>query len=667
MKKLIAFISALTLTASCTGSYVNAADAVPADIGEAAYESIQYMKQSYDLNSDGIITMEELCQVNTLTLDLNDVTGIDWMSGLSRCRYLSLSNGNYTDLSVLKDLPELKTLVLKNVPVEDISFIGTLKKLDTLELRGLPATDISALSKPPLNRCTLSDMPQITEEQRIAVARSAGDIEIECGFFEEAGIRPEGLLETDDVKLVFGDTDVISIGNCKDTISGYYTQVFGKKAGSTEYRLLADGKEIMKGTVTVKDADVLSPELHDTHADAVPCIGHTKDTGYMCLENGVLYTFDDDKVGIYTEGVKEFSTIEHRAQYNIYYHYDFIVKDDGTLTINGKEQEGKYEGTAFGCFWNDKGELYTAFPKSSKEFRVVKIADDFREFLDDGKNFYVSVTGEVMKYKATLDSKDEPLVSTEPTGIMEPKDSLSMMILDKDSTLWKYYSNRPDDPYEKVAENVQKLDYVETDDRTSRYVYYDKEGTIREIGGSREVKLPESSFAERLGYKVKEITPLYHVDGVPSESLHYVITNDDVITFTFGEKHMAVSDAERFLCLSYGDNIENGFAYFLRTDGSIWQYDIAGNTCMEMADAGVPNGAAPAEEIVPGDVNGDGECGAADLVTLHKWLLGEPDAVVGNWKAADLSRDGRLDVFDLCFLRKKLADPLLPTDHDGQA
>ena len=59
-------------------------------------------------------------------------------------------------------------------------------------------------------------------------------------------------------------------------------------------------------------------------------------------------------------------------------------------------------------------------------------------------------------------------------------------------------------------------------------------------------------------------------------------------------------------------------------------------------------------DSVIGDVNADGEFNVADLVQFQKWLLASPDAKLGNWKNADLCRDGRLNVFDLCLMRREL-------------
>lgn len=60
------------------------------------------------------------------------------------------------------------------------------------------------------------------------------------------------------------------------------------------------------------------------------------------------------------------------------------------------------------------------------------------------------------------------------------------------------------------------------------------------------------------------------------------------------------------------------------------------------------------EEVVTGDANGDGKFTVADVVLLQKWLLAVPNVRLANWEACDLCEDGRIDVFDLCLLKRKL-------------
>lgn len=57
---------------------------------------------------------------------------------------------------------------------------------------------------------------------------------------------------------------------------------------------------------------------------------------------------------------------------------------------------------------------------------------------------------------------------------------------------------------------------------------------------------------------------------------------------------------------------------------------------------------------IKGDVNADGKFDIADVVLLQKWILAVPDTKLANWKAGDLCEDDRLDVFDLCLMKRLL-------------
>jgi len=57
---------------------------------------------------------------------------------------------------------------------------------------------------------------------------------------------------------------------------------------------------------------------------------------------------------------------------------------------------------------------------------------------------------------------------------------------------------------------------------------------------------------------------------------------------------------------------------------------------------------------VSGDVNGDGSFNVADLVLFQRRLLAVSGAELSDSGAADMCRDGILDVFDLCAMRRAL-------------
>lgn len=62
------------------------------------------------------------------------------------------------------------------------------------------------------------------------------------------------------------------------------------------------------------------------------------------------------------------------------------------------------------------------------------------------------------------------------------------------------------------------------------------------------------------------------------------------------------------------------------------------------------------EDTLLGDINADGSFNIADIVMLQKWLLGVSDVTLPNWKAADFCEDEKLNVLDLCMMKRKLVE-----------
>lgn len=59
-------------------------------------------------------------------------------------------------------------------------------------------------------------------------------------------------------------------------------------------------------------------------------------------------------------------------------------------------------------------------------------------------------------------------------------------------------------------------------------------------------------------------------------------------------------------------------------------------------------------ECPENDINADGSFNVADVVNLQSFLLEKKDKTIINWRAADICRDGIVDVFDLVCMRKSL-------------
>lgn len=88
--------------------------------------------------------------------------------------------------------------------------------------------------------------------------------------------------------------------------------------------------------------------------------------------------------------------------------------------------------------------------------------------------------------------------------------------------------------------------------------------------------------------------------------------------------------------------------------GGIMIWELTQDAADEQSLLKVINDTLASETYVEGDVNDDGSFDTADLVLFQRWLLNEPDAELTNRKSADICEDGRLDVFDMCAMRKML-------------
>lgn len=97
-------------------------------------------------------------------------------------------------------------------------------------------------------------------------------------------------------------------------------------------------------------------------------------------------------------------------------------------------------------------------------------------------------------------------------------------------------------------------------------------------------------------------------------------------------------DDVREMCLEYGED-----SYF---------GDTITMLCLIVDDGGwiVPKNS---DVLVMGDVNGDGFFNMADVLAVQKWLLND-GSMLKNWKAANFIDDHRLDVFDLCAMKREL-------------
>lgn len=90
---------------------------------------------------------------------------------------------------------------------------------------------------------------------------------------------------------------------------------------------------------------------------------------------------------------------------------------------------------------------------------------------------------------------------------------------------------------------------------------------------------------------------------------------------------------------------------------------VSGNTFRDCDDFNIGNHCkntvvSSNRSLPKGDGNADGAFSIADVILLQKWLLAVPGTELADWSSCDLYRDGRLDAFDMCFMKKELSDSL---------
>ena len=116
----------------------------------------------------------------------------------------------------------------------------------------------------------------------------------------------------------------------------------------------------------------------------------------------------------------------------------------------------------------------------------------------------------------------------------------------------------------------------------------------------------------------------------------------------------------------------DSFSFELNGNGLPKNYKLRKNASRQVWDNGTvspedsiivtkyDNGAADVvfklDYVPSGDANGDGVFSIADAVMLNKWLLGRPDAAIGDWEELDLCRDNKLNVFDFIAMKQRLVE-----------
>ncbi len=158
-------------------------------------------------------------------------------------------------------------------------------------------------------------------------------------------------------------------------------------------------------------------------------------------------------------------------------------------------------------------------------------------------------------------------------------------------------------------------------DGATRVIIYDED--TGELIPDEVLRFHEFTFGTSIGIKNPEVpgdwmytSPFYTVD-----SNNFIIENDQLAHF-----------------YKYADS----FSFTTEDKPEVTYYS---NESMDLV--------FNIKITVSGNINGDEAFSVADVVTLQKWLLGAADVEIWNGAEADYYLDGKLDVFDLCLMKKE--------------
>lgn len=644
MKKILSLTLSLSMALSASTFTAFAKDTpVAVEVDETVYAQLMKNKWICDSNSDGIITEAELNETTYLNIDLDGINDLSWVSKLSSCRYISFKNGTLTDFSALKQMPALRSLSMDNVPLTDISF---MKELD-------------------LESCDLKNMEQITVAQRIDVLKwSAPDIW--AGTSGEITCAPQNLV---DYSITLDNSDIAVFLNGTNTTVNPYEHIYGLSAGTTAYTVSLEGQDYYTGELKIKETPgAYDPQLHNTaitnfevgYSNYYNPDSETGNSGQLSLVNGTLYSICGCEVKVVETDVADYEYVYKRNYGGSYNYADMVLKTDGTLLLNGESimntpVRAMYEGYILA----ENGDIYTIVPKGDG-FITAIIASDSKEWVEDCSPLYITKTGHLKYYSCKLNGDGRVSVFTGNTNIGTPvsayKAGSTCYVVDGAHTLYKLDFDGTFTKT-KLADNAVSVGISED---YGRIEYVTTEGTTELI---RSTGIGVSDYlsiaGKNLGIKAGTFyIHQYQERGIEESNavFSYYINSARTMSLSFLGNYCGLTNVESEICSAYDTAQEHGYVYFLRTDGSIWQYNLDTQQWQETIAGTAP---IVVPEKIKGDVNADGFFNVSDVVLLQKWLLAVPNTELKDWKAADLCDDNALNVFDLCIMKRELMNSMM--------
>lgn len=607
----------------------------PVNLPESVYQQL-LERCNIDSNEDGIITEEEYCNATYISLDLDGVDSIDFLKRLKQPESMYLCNGNISDFSFLAQFKTLKKLQLSDMPqVTDISFAKDME-LMTFYAVGLE---------------------QITDEQKIDIMKFH-DADTSVGYSDMIGATPTGMFTYDEMTLEIADTSVAFY----DAISNNPSQtcvasVFGKSAGSTEYILKLHDKEIHRGRINVTETSPTT--LPSVQGQSMPQVYDStfySSADKVILKDSTLYKLKGGKSEVIAENTVSFDRDYTYDETGEFITIETILYKDGTVEVNGEKVIGT-DGLHFktigrGMCITDSNDVYSIH-RVKGQYVAELIYNGFSRFLENSSMNFISDTGELVQIELKKNEKTTIGYQAFATGIMNVTDSYNSYFIDENKVLWEVVRRVGGKPSaKKCAEDVVFVGYRHySGGNVYGCVHITSDGTAYIAGTSSKVTLSDdniNSDYKTAGRFILEFDYIGSAGGYisPEHEYNYHLTNDNVLCLEYGGNKTAFADVDSYIAARKDDN-GSVYAYFMTTDGTIWNYSFEKQECINVTGESTC-------ESVKGDINSDGIFSVADLIMMQKYILGSGDLF--DWNAGDLYKDDRIDVFDLVMMRKTLIE-----------
>ena len=615
MKKIISVLSCGALLLSCSILSVYADEPVPVQLEDTVYQQL-LTYNSCDTNGDGIITEEEFRTVKSIRLNLNEVQSLDFLKNADSMKDLYLKGGNFSDFSFLKDFSRLETLQLSEMPqVTDVSFI---KDMDLIY-------------------CFIDDLENITDEQRLAVARFCED-NMQVGCSQLVGMLPIGMFyNSDDFIIKTSDKSKLDL-EFYDYITAHESAavMYASKPGQAEYTISYKDEIIHKGTVNIKENQpVQLSETTDIRISKIFRSFLSKEGKTYVICDNKLCSLDNGRLNVVKTDVKDISD------------NSLILFTDGHIEVNG-EAISNVEDIFFTAIEenfcaSDDGRLYV-LKNENGQTTAELLYEGFGIFIGDNSNYFVSEKGEVILIESNKNSKTG--WSIYPTGIMNHIFRHYNYFIDENKVLYEYHRYGVNAyTAEKIASDVEYVGYrYHSDGNSYSSVYIKSDGSAYSLDLNKEVELVSEELTKHPFRNAGIFTRgIFGGGSVGFDTRDYHISNDDILYIDCGGVITSACDVDNYICSEYaGEELQN--VYFSKTDGTVWFYSFADNSYHAVTEI---------SDRVMGDVNGDGSFNTADIVLMQKYLLGSEKSLDVP-QNADLCKDNVLDVFDLVCMRKLL-------------